>query len=430
MSRSTKTKNDVAWEKLFEKYHILEDIDRDGRFDIRSSTINEFREARLMTKFDHRSNLPAIFKKNQLSILPITRGEYVIARFNAYEEIDSTDNHSIKYVEFPEHIQSINHENISSEATAINSAYVSGILPDFLEDEELLPTVSGRMNSGSFEFGIDSLSDNNPLWLRVTNSQIEIDGGYEGVSSLSLIEAKLSIASDFLVRQLYYPVRKWTEIVSKEVWPIFLIYSNGIFHLYQYQFEDKYHYNSIRLVKEQQYSFERKNISLDDIRGILASTTSVAEPEIPFPQADSFERVISLCEILFKENELSRDEVTTMYDFDVRQTNYYVDAGRYLGLNDKSKDDGVSYFLTSEGEALFKKDFRERQLGFAAAILQHPAFSQALELYLQKAELPSISEIVEIMRRSDLYHMNADSTYRRRASTVQSWISWILGLQD
>ena len=71
MSNSTKTKNDSAWEKLFKQHKIIENIKRDGQFIINSRAINEFREARLMTKFDYRSNLPTLFQENQLSILPI-----------------------------------------------------------------------------------------------------------------------------------------------------------------------------------------------------------------------------------------------------------------------------------------------------------------------------------------------------------------------
>lgn len=48
------------------------------------------------------------------------------------------------------------------------------------------------------------------------------------------------------------------------------------------------------------------------------------EPEISFPQADSFQRVINICELL-ESQELSRDDVTEEYDFDIRQTNYSYD---------------------------------------------------------------------------------------------------------
>ena len=76
-------KNDAAWEKLFDKYNILTEIARNGQFVISAKQIGEFREARLMTKFDHKINLPKIFQLNNLSILPITRGDYIISSFSA-----------------------------------------------------------------------------------------------------------------------------------------------------------------------------------------------------------------------------------------------------------------------------------------------------------------------------------------------------------
>jgi len=60
------TKNDKAWKLLFDKYKILDAIDTHGYFQIDAAQINEFREARLMTKFDHKANLPELFSKHNL----------------------------------------------------------------------------------------------------------------------------------------------------------------------------------------------------------------------------------------------------------------------------------------------------------------------------------------------------------------------------
>lgn len=68
--------NDRAWEQLFDKYHILDEISNNGSFTISAEQIKEFREPRLMTKFDHKVNLPKVFADNGLAILPITRGDY------------------------------------------------------------------------------------------------------------------------------------------------------------------------------------------------------------------------------------------------------------------------------------------------------------------------------------------------------------------
>lgn len=69
-----KTLNDKAWEKLFDKYNILEGIEKDGIMEITSKEINEFREARLMTKFDHRSNLPILFEKTHYPFCLLLEG--------------------------------------------------------------------------------------------------------------------------------------------------------------------------------------------------------------------------------------------------------------------------------------------------------------------------------------------------------------------
>lgn len=422
------TKNDRAWEKLFDKYKILDSIEQKGYFEITASQINEFREARLMTKFDHRANLPKLFIDNNLAILPITRGSYIISKFEAYKDFEQLHD-KITIVSFPEYIESIDYENITSEAIAINCAYVSNILADFLEDDRLVPTVSGRMSSGKFSFNIWNNANKTNVTINVANSQVEIDGGFESEEQLTLIEAKNVIADDFLIRQLYYPYRLWSNKVSKKITPIFLIYSNGIFSLYEYEFQDIDNYNSLYLVKQKNYSIEAVEISLNDILDVLNRTKIIEEPKIAFPQADKFERIINLCELLL-DNEMTRDEITLNYAFTPRQTNYYTDAGRYLGLIDKRKEDNeIVFSLTEEGRKILRSRYKERQLKFVEIILRHKVFNEALRLYLQRSETPSKDEVVDIMKVTNLYNIEAESTYYRRASTVINWINWILDLQ-
>ncbi len=88
MSKSKKTANDRAWETLFETHKILEEVARNGCFEIASAQINQERESRLMAKFDHSVNLPEIFRDNHLSILPITRSKYVIGKFATHLKVE------------------------------------------------------------------------------------------------------------------------------------------------------------------------------------------------------------------------------------------------------------------------------------------------------------------------------------------------------
>ena len=53
------------------------------------------------------------------------------------------------------------------------------------------------MSSDRFDFNIYNKVSSQMQNIAVVNSQIEIDGGYEGFDSLTLIEAKNSLSTDF-----------------------------------------------------------------------------------------------------------------------------------------------------------------------------------------------------------------------------------------
>ena len=422
----SKSRNDKAWEKVFEKYKILDEILKIGHVEISATQLNEFREARLMTKFDHRSQLPKLFEDNNLSILPTSRGGYMIGTFETFCDFNSDDT-EISPIKFPTFLESLDYKDITSEATAINCAFVSKILHNFTNEENLFPTVSGRMSSSSFDFDINTA--NGLFKINVGNSQIEIDGGYEGDNSLILIEAKNYISDDFLVRQLYYPFKLWNEKINKKVRPVFLTYTNGVFHLREYEFANINHYNSLVLVKHKKYVIQEGVFNLEILAEIIDKAKTVKEPEIPFPQADSFERVVNLCELLNQKEFLSKEEITQNYDFDSRQTDYYSNAGKYLGLIETGRDLITLHtgcFLTPKGKQIFTLNFVDRQKEFVKLIISHSAFKNTLKLSLENGELPDKEVIVEIMKRSELYNVNSDSTYFRRASTIIGWINWIL----
>lgn len=420
----SKSKNDLAWEKIFDKYRVVDNVLSDGHLTISSTQINEFREARLMTKFDHKSQLPQLFSDNNFSILPTSRGGYVIGSFDTFYDFNKSDIEITK-IDFPTFLESLDFRDITSEATAINCAFVTKILHDFIEEDNLFPTVSGRMSSKSFNFNINSTKG--LFKVEVDNSQVEIDGGYEGDSSLTLIEAKNTLSDDFLIRQLYYPYKLWSNKITKQVRPIYITYSNGIFHLREYFFDDISHYNSLRLLREKKYAVQDGVINTETIQQIIDKVKTVKEPEIPFPQADSFDRVINLCELLNQKGFITKEEITQNYDFDSRQTDYYSNAGKYLGLIDTGREnDQIVCFLSKKGKQIFTLSIFDRQLEFFRLILSHTAFRKTLKLYFEKGTNPTKDEIVELMKTSKLYNVTSDTTYFRRASTIAGWTNWIM----
>lgn len=428
MSRCTTNKE--AWQLLFDKYNILKEINQNGYFKITARQINEFREARLMTKFDNSANLPELFKDNNLAILPITSNSYMIARFQTYKKFEETEDEEIVKISFPEYIQSLDYNNITSEALAINCAYITQILENFLDEEDLVPTISGKMGSGNFEFKISKNGmETEYINVSVQNSRIEIDGGFEGINSLALVEAKNVISDDFMVRQLYYPYRLWKSKINKPIRPVYMVYSNGIFNIYEYKFENDEDYSSIKFVKSKKYSIEDTEIDIQDLQDVFNNINKFnKEPRIAFPQADSFDRVINLCELLLNEPR-TKSDITENYAFDERQTNYYTDAARYLGLIGKNKNDGnIEFKLTELGRKILNLRYKQRQLEFVKLILKHKVFYDYLKLYFENSDKPTTFDTIKIMKHCDLYNIESESTYKRRASTIRSWIEWILDL--
>lgn len=413
--------NQDAWLQLFEKHGIVQSVDSTGIFTITANQIRAFREPRLMTKFDHSYQLPSVFKDNDMSILPLTRGTYALGRFEIFHTLEPSTDH-LRNLTFTSHFETLNFDNITSETTAISCAYVSKILEDFL-GEEITPTVSGRMSSDRFQFEITA-AGNIKKTLTVDRAQIEIDAGYESTQSFTLLEAKNHFSDDFVIRQLYYPYRKWQTAITKQIRNLFLTYSNGVFELREYEFLRLNDYNSIQLVQCKKYAICNFQINVQSIQEMLNRIQPEIEPDgIPFPQADSFDRVINLCELLASEEVLTSAEITENYGFDKRQTGYYTNACKYLGLVVASQS---GFILTARAKEIFKQHIQLRRKFFIEQMLKRWVFNKALALYFQQAAMPSSEQLVTIMRNAQLQNVQSDTTFKRRSSTVRAWIDWVV----
>ncbi len=414
---------DDAWEKLFARHRILEHIDADGIFSITSSAINEVKEARLMAKFDRSAQLPRIFRAHQLSILPISRGSYVIAPFRTHRTVEYGAVRP-RVLPAPD-LETLNGSDLYSEAAALLYCYHGGLFDDLL-GARCAYTVNGRMASGSFSFQIENIRDRNcPYALTVHNAQVEVDAGYESADAFLLCECKNMASEELLIRQLYYPYRLWKGKIRKPVLPLFLACSNDVFHVFLYRFADDGDYNSLTLVSHTAYTFADRGITLEDAAGLLRRTTPGAEPPVPFPQANSFTRVVDLLGVLW-EQDLTRDEITLKYEFDPRQTDYYVTACQYLGLVERFQDSegNPGCRLTSDARRILALPYREKYLGLMEVILKRPVFRRAFASALNCGRIPNQNQIVRYMLEENL-PLN-ETTRIRRSSTVRGWIGWML----
>ena len=151
--------------------------------------------------------------------------------------------------------------------------------------------------------------------------------------------------------------------------------------------------------------------------------------DVTFIQADSFERVISLLEQLY-EDSMTTNEVAEMMQFDPRQSDYYFNAGRYLGLFEKVKDENkgsIVMQLTTLGKDVYNLDYKDRQLKLVELILEHKIFNDLFSYVFNKQELPSKEMVRNKMRE---YNVCSENLINRRFSSVIAWIKWIFNLPN
>lgn len=430
-SENQEKKAEWAWEQLIDKYRIDEKVKADGDFHILAKQIREFREPRLMAKWDSEFSLPAALKKRHLNILPVSRKEYVMSDYKLYEKFPPFLDQAgrMEMVHFKDIYESVNLQQISSESNAINVLLLSDVLDRFLETEGTVETFNGRMGTGNFDFLVDSYSGKKKRVL-VEGAQCEIDGGFENDENVIIMEAKNVLHPDFHIRQLYYPYRLWQERVKKPVRLVFSQYANQIFRIFEYGFDDIENYSSIHLIRQQYFSLVDIHITKEELWQVWEETEVLTDDKesktsTPFPQADSLDRVISLLEHIALY-PMNTEEIAQLMNFKERQSDYYFHAGAYLGLFEKvPTPDGKVVRLTMLGRQVYQLPYKKRQLKIVSLILQHRIFYDLFLDVIEKKRFPTKAEIVEKMMR---YQVCGLKLIGRRSSSVSGWLHWIFHL--
>ena len=414
------------WEEIFADYNILFEISMNGYFIITADMIRKYKEPRLMAKFDFSKQLPKIFKDNNLGILPTKNGEYILGYFDLFQSIPVTQSRNMNAlkVSLPSYIETIDPDNIYSESNALNVALLSGMINQVV-GEDVVETIQGKMRTNSFDFLVEGT--NGSTKIAVDKAAIEIDGGYEGKTKVALIEAKNCLPEDFVIRQLYYPYRLWSDKVLKEIIPIFFSYENGNYIFYTYKFNDLKEYNSLELtdIKKFTISNETSEMRKEYIFNNIELTDELSQKEVPFPQADSITRIIGLIEMI-DDDVNDALSVSEQFDFEPRQGSYYIAAAKYLGYVADGNTKG-KYVLSVFGKMLNELDVKTRNEKIIESILKHKPFYYTYKYYLENKMLPSKEYIVDLINKYT--GIENDEVLKRRASTVRGWIEWIIGAQ-
>ena len=383
----------------------------------------------MASSYNTKIDLPQVFQEEGLSLLTVGRGEYLIGHFDVFSKLDSelTEGPIVKSV--PSHISSVDFNNITSEAVALNVAHLTGMIDDVLSEDFTNLTMSGRMGSSTLNFSIRNKKTKSLDSIKVENATIEIDGNYEGVNNYGLIEAKNNVPMEFIVRQLYYPYLATKDRVShKNVVPLFFTYSKGIFSFHEFEFIEPEIYSSIRKVSQRNFTLNVfEEIDINDVMEIYQNTKIIPEPSTPFPQADNFSRVLDLLDFLNTPKGRSKDEITKKYSFVDRQSDYYWNSILYLGFGKKPKRGGNRKLNAYGRKVANEFTLKQQKLAFVRAILERGAFREYFDKtkanggrHLKEEEIINI-----ILKHSPKI---GKSTVPRRAKSVRGWVHWILTL--
>lgn len=438
----TETLRNSNWSDVFEAFNLLEQIKLNGYVDITARQFHQLHlQPRLLTKVDHRNQLPFVFAENGLALL--TRGfdTWRIGTFEIFRELPewTLPSHNVTNLSLPEHIQTLDVRNITGEPGVINAAHAANMLTDFSGEEQTL-TIAGRMRTGDFSFSVNDRMLGTSI-VPVSKAQIEIDAGFEGPSAFTIFEVKNHLSRDFCVRQLYYPYRTWkNRLPSKPIKTVFLTLANDVYDLHEFSFANPSDYSSAELVKHKRYTIgitrpsEKEIMSL--ARKALEVETVPPRANIPFPQADDFERVIDFVSLL-AEDERTVEELAILHDIHPRQGDYYQNAAKYLGLakNIRAEDGKDCLAATDLALQIVSKSYREKNLSYAELLLKIKPIAATYVEWARSGTKPSIDWIVDVFSNSAVAVTNrgeqlSESTLRRRAQTIAAWTSWLRGIAE
>ena len=139
---------------------------------------------------------------------------------------------------------------------------------------------------------------------------------------------------------------------------------------------------------------------------------------IPFPQADDFEKVIRILDVNEEKNLADFEFMSAFLDgITDRQVSYYLSAAMYLGLLDRDKH------YTERGLRIRKMDHYSKISELIRILISDQIIGK---IYISQKVLGITYEkddIAEIIKQG--YPEYSEPIYKRRAQTVMSWLYWI-----
>ncbi|MDO8544748.1 MAG: AAA-associated domain-containing protein [Opitutaceae bacterium] len=410
---------EAAWEKIIrERVDTTRDLATITKADIESATGNELR---LMAKVDSSAELPDALRRHGYFILPVKNGEYLLVRGDGFHVLEALpEPPTIFRPELDFELTTLSIGN--SESQHLDYSYHVGLIEHFAGVAGLRQTIRGRKRMPTIEFHVGTIG---PIRSEA-GVQVEVDLGCEGRDEIILIEAKVGQPRDFIIRQLYYPYRKWRmEIPGKRIRPWFFcsleMAGRRLYRFWEYEISNETQYCSLHLKRDESFLIDPKvkRLTVDQLLHLHRGATAAAQ-HWNVPQADSLWRVAEM-PLLVNQGINTAAKVALHYGFDPRQSSYYRQAAEFLGL--VTQGDRGTYKLTGLGREYVLRPSDERRELLAGLLAQFPPVRAALELAVRAGSRGvSRQEIADLIARHSTI---SSSTPARRASTVLSWLRWM-----
>jgi hypothetical protein len=144
---------------------------------------------------------------------------------------------------------------------------------------------------------------------------------------------------------------------------------------------------------------------------------------VPFPQANDFEKIIAIVNV-DDDTKLKDYSGMGVYlgDISSRQVDYYISACVYLNIINKDKE------FTEIGQRLRNLYGIEQKAELARVIVSDEIFGSVYFRQKMLGVKLEREDIIEIMKQYVVF--DSEPMYARRASTVISWIKWILNNEE
>lgn len=245
-----------SWKAIFNSYNINEHDFNESPYEITSRQIKDAtqhftetnqKEVRILCKQDSRNDRPNIFIENELFLLPKKNGIYYIIKGEGYVDIPLITTEPIEYnsqLDFCLETSLVG----NSEMQHLDFAYASSLIRTFMNDTSLVLTIRGRKFTPEFNFNV------NGFQINTKSVQTEVDAGYEGREQVVLVEAKNSVSTNTIIRQLFYPYKQWSNYTNKDLKCIFFEKQDNLYNIWEFVFDDVNDYNSIRLSRSARYN--------------------------------------------------------------------------------------------------------------------------------------------------------------------------------